>query len=149
MASRDYRDILSGGLVLLAGAFIAFYAQSSYDMGSVRQMGPGMYPFWLGVLMVVLGACIAVPAFLRPGPMPKFRIFAPLFVLLSIAAFAYTIPRMGLIPAIAFQVFVSTLAEKRFNPLGILTLVVALCMLGYTVFSFLLGLTIPLVRWPF
>lgn len=149
MASRDYRDILGGGLVLLAGGLIALYAQANYDMGTVRRLGPGTYPFWLGILLVLLGVSIAAPAFFRAGPMPRFRIFAPLFVLLGIAAFAFTIPRMGLLPAIAILVLVSTLAEKRFNPLGALTLTVSLCVLGYTVFSFLLGLPVSLVRWPF
>ena len=43
LLSRDYRDIIAGGLLMAAGVWMALYAQGTLDLGSVRRMGPGMF----------------------------------------------------------------------------------------------------------
>lgn len=149
MADRDYRDIAGGVLVLAGGVALAAFSWASFEMGTIRRMGPGMYPFGLGVLMAGLGLAIALPALRRPGPGLSVRFWSPLFVLASIAAFAWTIPRFGLIPAVAVQVVIASMAELRFRPLGIAALAAAMCAIGYVVFAVLLGLPIRPVRWPF
>lgn len=147
MLKRDYRDILGGLLLVLGGLVLALYSSSVYDLGTIRRMGPGMYPMGLGFLMAGLGIAIALPAWFRSGPPIGIRVYSPLFVLAGIAAFAIVIPRFGLIPAIAAQVVVSSLAERRFRPLGLVALTLFLCALAYIVFVYLLGLPFHLFRW--
>lgn len=147
MLNRDYRDILGGLLLVIGGLVFALYSLATYDLGTIRRMGPGMYPVGLGLLMIGLGFIISVPAFFRSGPPIRIRIYSPIFVLSGLAAFALVIPRFGLIPAIVAQVVVSSLAERRFQPKGLAVLTLFLCALAYVVFVYLLGLPFHLFRW--
>ncbi|WP_373356246.1 tripartite tricarboxylate transporter TctB family protein [Pseudoroseicyclus sp. CXY001] len=149
MQSRDYRDILAGLLLGIAGLAVTIYAWNSYEMGTIRRMGPGMYPFGLGLLMVLLGVIIAVPAWSRSGPPIEVRIYSPLFVLAGVAAFAYVIPHAGLIPAVVAVVAISSLAELKVHPVSLILLIAGLCLLAYLIFGFALGLPIRMFDWSF
>lgn len=48
---------LSGGLMLLIGIATALGGRE-YQMGTLGRMGPGYYPFLLGLVMVLIGALI-------------------------------------------------------------------------------------------
>jgi hypothetical protein len=55
MLSRDYRDIVGGLLLVVLGLGFSWYAAEHYDLGSLRRMGPGMFPTVLGVALACLG----------------------------------------------------------------------------------------------
>jgi hypothetical protein len=64
-AGRDPRpDLLAGGTFMAVGLAFAV-ASSRYELGSALQMGPGYYPLVLGVLLVALGAGVAVEGLFR------------------------------------------------------------------------------------
>ncbi len=64
-AGRDPRpDLLAGGTFMAVGLAFAV-ASSRYELGSPLQMGPGYYPLVLGVLLVALGAGVAVEGLFR------------------------------------------------------------------------------------
>lgn len=149
MLSRDYRDIVGGGLLIVGGLLFTWYASSSYDLGTLRRMGPGMFPTALGVTLALFGALIAVPAFFRQGPMPVVRIWTPLFVLAGVAAFAMTIRPFGLMPAILAVVIISSFAELKVRPLSLAILCVVLCVIAWLTFRVGLGLPIAMWRWPY
>src|SRR5690554_2954907 len=111
MLDKDYRDILGGALLIGGGIVLALYSMTSYDLGTVRRMGPGMFPFGLGMILAVLGVAIVLPALKRPGSKIEIRIYSPLFVLTGVAAFAFLIPKLGLLPAAAALIVITSLAE--------------------------------------
>ena len=51
---RSHQDFASGILFIVAGAAFAFLARG-YRMGTASSMGPGYFPFWLGMVLVLLG----------------------------------------------------------------------------------------------
>ncbi len=149
MLSRDYRDIVGGGLLIVGGLIFTWYAATHYDLGSLRRMGPGMFPTGLGVTLALFGALIAVPAFFRQGTMPVVRIWTPLFVLAGVAAFAMTIRPFGLIPAILSVVIISSFAELKVRPVSLAILCIVLCLIAWLTFRVGLGLPIAMWRWPY
>lgn len=149
MLSRDYKDVVGGGLLLVAGLTFSWYAAEHYALGTLRRMGPGMFPMALGFVLAFFGALMLVPALLRPGPMPQVRIWTPLFVLSGVAAFALTIRPFGLIPAILAVIVVSSFAELKFRPVSLAALCAGLCLLAWLVFSVGLGIPVAMFRWPF
>lgn len=149
MLQRDYRDIVGGGLLTAAGLAFSWYAAESYDLGTFRRMGPGMFPMVLGVVLCVFGMALAVPAIFRWGAMPDIRVWTPLFVLSGVTAFAITIGPFGLLPAIIAVVVISSFAELRIRPFSTVMLCLALCVLAWGTFVQGLGLAIPIFRWPF
>lgn len=149
MLSRDYTDILGGLLLIITGVFFSSYAAGHYGMGTLRQMGPGMFPAGVGIVLAVFGAITLVPALFRRGERPEIGLRSPLFVLAAVAAFALVIHPFGLIPAILGLTIVSTLAELKVRPVSLVLLCVTLCTLAWLIFKVGLGLAIPLFRSPF
>ena len=149
MFSRDYRDVAGGLVLILLGVAVSGYAFSQYDLGTLRRMGPGMFPTILGIALALLGLLQVIPALTRPGQMPEIRVFSPLFVLSGCAAFALTLTSFGLLPAVAALIVVSSLAELEIRPIRLALLIVALCLLAWLVFGLGFGLNLPMYRWPF
>jgi|EndMetStandDraft_3_1072993.scaffolds.fasta_scaffold733279_1 hypothetical protein len=149
MISRDYRDAIGGGLLAILGATFCWYAVTHYDIGSVTNMGPGLFPASLGGILAALGAAQVLPALKRPGEWPRFR-FRPAFVIASaVAAFALVIEPFGLLPAVLAVVIVASFAESKLRPKAVALLALTMCLLSWAVFVLALGLSAPAFRWPF
>lgn len=112
MRSRDTRDILGGVLLIMAGLFFALYARQ-YAFGEAARMGPGYLPTVLGWLLAALGIVILLPALRRPGPALDIRWKSLLLVVASIVFFAFTLPPLGLVPAVMGTVFLASLADNE------------------------------------
>ena len=145
----DYVDIVGGILLILFGGAVTYTSVTFYPMGTASRMGPGMFPAGLGVVLAVLGLLLALQALRKPGDKPDIRIFSPLFVLGGIAAFAALIGPFGMIPAIVAILVISSLADLKIRPVSLVLSCIGLSLLAPFVFVFLLGLQIPLIRWPF
>jgi Tripartite tricarboxylate transporter TctB family. len=149
MPGRDIRDMAGGALLVVLGAGYALYALAHYQLGSVRSMGPGMFPVILGVLLAGLGSVIALPAAFRSGTAMDIRRRTPTFVLLAIAAFALLVRPFGLIPATVAVVGIAQLAERELPPLRIALLCAFAALLAWCIFGLALGLPMRMLHWPF
>ncbi|MDO5658816.1 MAG: tripartite tricarboxylate transporter TctB family protein [Paracoccus sp. (in: a-proteobacteria)] len=149
MMSRDYTDIVGGALLVVTGLGFSAHAYFNYDLGTINRMGPGMFPMFLGLILAGFGLLQAIPAFFRQGTMPEIRIWSPLFVLSSVAAFAAMIRPFGLLPSIVVLVLISSMAELKFRPVSLIILTVTLCVMSWLIFRVGLGVPLAMARWPF
>lgn len=148
MWKRDYRDIATGGFFLFVGGAAALYAMTHYAMGSLRNIGPGMFPTGAGIVVAALGLAILAPALGRAGQRPVVEFDVAAAVLASVAAFAVALPPFGLVPATVALVVVSRLADRRARPWGTLALAAGLSALAWGVFVLALGVPLTAFRWP-
>jgi hypothetical protein len=146
---RDYRDFVGGGLLLIGGVAFSWYAFEHYDIGTPRQMGSGLFPAALGILLTFFALSILVTAPFRAGIAPPIPLRAPIFVVLSVAAFAALIESAGLIPAVVAVTVISAFTERKVRPLTTIVLCVVLSLTAWLIFRVGLGLFIPMFRWPF
>lgn len=149
MAARDYRDVVGGGLLVLAGSAFAYHAIANLALGTLRRIGPGMFPAALGVILALFGLAILIPALFRQGAFPDIEPRTPVFVLGGVSAFALTIVPFGLAPAILAVTIVSSLAEPKFRPVSLAVLCAVLCLMAWLTFRVGLGLPFQMIRWPF
>lgn len=149
MYKFDYTDMAGGALLVVVGAAVSIASISSYPLGTLSRMGPGMFPAGLGALLAFFGLLLVIQSLRKAGEPADLRIFSPLFVLGGIAAFALMVVPFGLIPAICGITIISSLAELRVRPASLALLCLALSILAPGVFKFGLGLNIPLFLWPF
>ena len=149
MRQGSAKDIVAGALIGVVGLSISVKAGLSYDLGSLRRMGPGMFPFGLGLLLAGLGAMTCLSGLTGPGGSVEVRLRPTAAVLGGIACFALLIAPFGLIPAIMGVVLVSSLGERRFEPVTSLLLGAALVALAVVIFRIGLRLPIELFDWPF
>jgi hypothetical protein len=149
LLTRDYRDVIAGLLMIFIGLGAAGYAWAFYRLGTIMQMGPGMFPFGLGILLALLGVLILLPALFRAGPQflqPDLRSF--FFVGLALVAFAMTVRWLGLIPAVVLLVITAAFADNKLGLPKMVALSVALSAIAWFVFIYALGIPLQSFIWP-
>ena len=142
-APQDY----FGGIVLMSIALFALWASSDLQGMHGFSFGAGTAPRMFGVLLLALGAGVAVMGLLTDGP--ALAIYAwrgPLFVSLAIVSFAITIRPLGLVISAFASFMISALGtpETRWKE----TIIVGICLtIGCSLlFPYALGL--PLQLFP-
>jgi hypothetical protein len=149
MHARDYRDIIGGVLLIAAGLWAGFHASSTFDVGTLSRMGPGMFPASLGFILAGLGALIAIPAFFRSGTMPSIDWRPLVFCTIGVLIFALTVTRVGMVPAVVMLTFAAVLADDKLGWKGSIVLAIALSLIAYLIFRVGLGIVLEPFRWPF
>ncbi|CAM3422331.1 tripartite tricarboxylate transporter TctB family protein [Paracoccus nototheniae] len=143
---RDPYDLAWGGLLGLTGLVVAGYAWASYDMGSLRRMGPGVFPVTLGLLLAVFGGLIAVPAMERPVRRQPFAWPETIAVIAALLTFGLLLERLGVLLTTAATVLIASSVAPRRGLGWRLTLTLAVTALVWLVF--VRGLNMSLPVWP-
>ncbi|WP_108469623.1 tripartite tricarboxylate transporter TctB family protein [Polynucleobacter difficilis] len=146
MKIRNQRDFGAGIMFIVVGIFFAVIA-SQYRMGTAAKMGPGYFPFWLGVLMAVIGLIVLLSSLSKKSieeKMPKWDFKIVLWITGSVVLYGLLLPTMGFIVAIFALVFVSASVSHDFGWKG--TALNAVFLVGFTYLAFVkgLGLSFPL-----
>ena len=136
-----------GGIALMAIALFALWASSDLQGMHGFSFGAGTVPRMFGVLLLGLGAAIAVVGLVSEGPhLATYAWRGPLFVSLSILSFAITIRPLGLVVSAFLTFLVSALGthETRWKE----TIVVGIALTAFCSFLFPYGLGLPMQLWP-
>lgn len=137
-------------MFITVGAFFSILGRS-YQMGTPAKMGSGYFPFWLGVLMALLGIYIllgsikAVEGKEQEG-LGKWDWKSVLWVTGSVLVFAIALPYAGLILSLVALVFISSMASHEFHWKGTIVNTIILNFLAY--FAFVWGLKLQFPVWP-
>lgn len=140
---------LPGGVMMLVGGSIAATAWG-YDLGSIDNMGPGFFPFVLGLVLVGLGVAELFSASGKAevsSERPPVNWRAICCISSSLLAFALLINSAGLLPAIFIGVYLAMLSERPVRWISALLYSSALTAFGYVVFILGLGLPVSAVWW--
>ncbi len=142
------RELISGLLVLLIGA-AATVEGLQYPLGTLANIGPGMFPTGIGVLLALVGAAITVSGFQirdeHDGSSIDWRGWG--CIIAGMLAFAILGIFGGLVIAIFALVFISALGDRNNSVLQAATLAVAMVAVGIAVFWWALQLQMPLFTW--
>ena len=157
MNIKSQKDFFSGLMFMVAGIAFAWGA-TTYSIGTGARMGPGYFPFYLGILMSILGAAITFKSLtVKTADGNKigkwawrplfFIIFANLvFGVLLAGLPSLGVPAMGLIAAIYALVFIASMAEPAWKAKATLVLATTLATISYIAFVLVLKLQFPV--WP-
>ena len=93
-------------MYMIIGLFFAIMA-TQYPMGTAAKMGPGYFPFFLGILMALLGVLVLLQSLNAKAAIesiPKFnwRIIAQITG--SVVLYGLLLPRMGFLIAVVVLV---------------------------------------------
>jgi hypothetical protein len=144
---RNQRDFGAGIMFIVVGIFFAVIALQ-YRMGTAAKMGPGYFPFWLGVLMAALGLIILLSSLSKKSneeKMPKWNFKIMLWITGSVVLYGILLPTMGFFFAIFALVLVSASASHEFGWKGTLLNAAVLMVFTYLAFVKGLGLSFPLL----
>ena len=143
---RDWPEIWGGLILAFVGIGAALYAWQNYEMGTLRQMGPGFFPVALGAALCGFGLIIALPALWRSGDSASFDGASLVLILAAVLVFGLALPRLGLVFASFVTVLVATLPAQRRGWLWRGVLAVSITLVTVLVFHVGLRMTLPL--WP-
>ncbi|TVS00330.1 MAG: tripartite tricarboxylate transporter TctB family protein [Rhodobacteraceae bacterium] len=144
MSARDHENIIGG--VLMAGIGLAtVWLAHDYRAGTLVRMGPGYFPMVLGWLLTGIGMAIFFPALRRSGKLPSIHLRSFALILLAVVIFAATVERLGLIAASFATALVASFAEYESTLAGRLLLAASVTAITIVIFSFGLGMSIPLI----
>jgi hypothetical protein len=120
---------------------------SNYPLGAAARMGPGYFPRILGILLIVLGAALAVRALRLDGARITLESPRPLLIVIaSVALFAWTAPWLGLAVSSVLLILLSSAASTEFRWKEALVSGGILAALSVAGFIWGLGLQFPV--WP-
>jgi hypothetical protein len=140
------RDVI-GGLVVIAIGAGFFLSGQELEMGTSFRMGPGYFPTILSILMIGLGAVIAVQALRAPTTEHSFGQVPWRGLLLLIGAvlfFGFVVRGLGLASAVLIVVLATAWASRYASLRGSLPLSIGLAAFCAVLFIRLLGLPLPL-----
>jgi ABC-type anion transport system duplicated permease subunit len=132
---------------MIIGLFFAIIA-TQYQMGTAAKMGPGYFPFYLGILMTLLGLLVLVKSFSATAvieSIPKFNWRIIIQITGSVVLYGLLLPRLGFLIAVVALVLVSASASKEFTWKGSLINAAFLVAFTYSVFVMGLKLQFPLL----
>ncbi len=148
MKIKSQQDFWSGLMFIAVGVGFALGARD-YSFGSSARPGPAYFPFGLGVLLAILGGVITFKALTIASPGgEKVGAFAwrPLLCIVgSVALFGFMLPRFGLFVSLPVLIVLCSFAGDEFSWVAVLVSAVVLTAFCWFVFSWGLGLTIPLL----
>ncbi len=146
------RDFYAGVLMTLLGAGVTFNS-TTYNLGTLMHMGPGMFPFILGIVLTFLGLMIFSTALATPlgedeSILPKNKewrgwscILAGPILFIVFGEF------LGMVPATFACVFVSALGDREATLKNSFLLAAGVTFFGVLLFSYVLQIPFPMFRW--
>jgi hypothetical protein len=149
------KDYYGGALMVIIGVAAA-YAATGYHLGTLGRMGPGFFPFAVGVMLALIGLIIAVSARFDTNPpvvsghgyssgMPDLRGCG--CIVLGILAFLLFGEYGGLLPASFAIVFITALGDRGNTVKQAALLALGMCTIAGVVFWWALQMQMPLFRW--
>jgi Tripartite tricarboxylate transporter TctB family len=143
---RNPKDFWSGVLFIAVGVFAIAYG-SKYTLGTAARMGPGYFPRILGILLIGLGAILALRALrLQGAHIPAWKWRPTIIVLGSVVLFGHILQTVGLALSTLILIVLSSAASHEFRWKEATLVGIGLAVLAVGVFIIGLKLTLPI--WP-
>lgn len=148
MKIRNRKDFWSAVMFVIFGVLFIVWS-SEYQFGTTQRMGPGYFPTILGVLLVVLGILVGLPAVKADAAethVERIGWRGLLVILGAVILYALLLPRAGFVIALIVLVILSAMGSKEFTWKAALLSCVVLGVFSYLVF--VKGLELQFPVWP-
>ena len=148
MPSFNVKDMAAGAVFAAIG--LAFMAGAlTLDIGTAVKMGPGYFPLVLAALLVLLGLIVMAKSLNVPpeaiGTVPWRGL---ILILAAPVIFGITVRGLGLAIALPLAIVSAAYGSRRTGFKTAVALVAGLTLFCILVFSYGLGLPLPLTgRW--
>ena len=149
-------DYYAGALISLVGAFTGLYALN-YQIGSLKSIGPGLFPLVLSIVLVGMGILIAANA-ADPAPggdqldhldhnaSPYPDIKGGVAIVLAMVAFIFLTQTLGFVVGTFACVFIAAIGDKDATWIGSFLLSAVVTAFGVLVFVYGLKMNLPLFQ---
>jgi hypothetical protein len=157
--SHFLREDVVGGAAIAVLGLLGFYATTQLDVGNLAEIGPGLFPWALALILVALSIALVITTLrgaavswqptlnLRAlsGIIGALLVFALLMRGTSLGAF--TLPALGVTGATPLAIMVAGFADKQTRWKQLAVFAVCLTTFCTMLFRFALGLPLPVAPW--
>ena len=144
---RNQKDVAAGLLYVLFGMAFSLGALN-YKLGDPARMGPGWFPFWIGILLVAVGVVTAFSGVRAAATEEKVKppdLRALAWVISAVVLFGLLLQPLGLVVALFLLVIVSSMASHEFTWKGAVATAVVLILFSSAVFIW--GINLQIALW--
>ena len=148
MQLKNKQDFWSGIMFVALGVGFALGA-TSYSMGTAARMGPGYFPFWLGICLAVLGAIVALSAMSPKADkveMERFDVPITVIIIGSVALAGVLLNYLGFYITVFLLVLMSSFASHVFS--WKVAIINGICLTIFCWLAFIKGLGLIFPLWP-
>ena len=148
MQVRNKQNFWSGVMFIVIGLAFA-WKSTEYSMGTAARMGPGYFPFWLGIIMAILGAIVFLSSLSKKAELTviaNFDFRSVAIISVSVLVFAFLLVPGGLILSMFVLVLISAVAAHDHSWKTTILNAIFLNVLCYL--SFVVGLKLVFPIWP-
>ncbi|CAM3149930.1 MULTISPECIES: tripartite tricarboxylate transporter TctB family protein [Cupriavidus] len=148
MRIRSQKDFASGLMFILVGFGFSWVARG-YSMGTAAKMGPGYFPFWLGIVLALLGALVlfgSLSSKSEEDSLARWDIKTLLWILGSVVLFGLLLKPLGMVLSVLVLVLVSSMASHEFSWKGAILNAIILVLISLGAFVYGINLQMPV--WP-
>ena len=134
MQMRSQKDFASGLIFIIIGLIFSYIARTTYKMGTSSIMGPGFFPFWLGITLALLGSIVILRSLCpkkEKDRIPSVSWASITWVTGSVILFGVFLAYMGLVISLFVLVFISAMASHEFRWKGTLINALILSVIAY------------------
>ena len=118
---------LAAGFLIFAVGLIVAVESLSYPFGSLRNVGPAIFPMLLGIILAALGLAIVFEGRVSLAVAPRVPWRAVLAICAALGAFALLIDSAGAYVAIFALIFLSGFADRPYRPVTLFCVALSLC----------------------
>lgn len=136
----DRANLACGAIFIAFGLFFALQSLG-LDLGTAFRMGPGFFPLALAIVLILLGAVIALQALRIEGEaIGRIAWRGLLLILPAPIFFGLTVRGLGFVPAIFFTALIASFASIKMTLVQALIISAVLTVFSTLVFVEALGL---------
>lgn len=149
MKLKNRQDFWSGLMFVAIGLGFSLYSWLKLRLGTAAEMGPGYFPFWVGLVLAGTGSIVLRSAMAKGATetfVGKFDWRVASLIVASVVLWAILLPHLGLFVSIFAMVVVASLASHELRFGTAVLAAVFLMLFTYLLFVRGLGLSFPL--WP-
>lgn len=137
-----------GGIMFIAFGALAIYIASDYPFGTAARMGPGYFPTWIGIILVILGLMIAATGFKDKGEgIGRWPWKAMVLISIAFIFFGWAIDNVGFIIALFVMITLASMAGRDYRWKEAILVAVVLIVGSWALFIKGLDLAFPLWWW--
>ena len=137
------------GIALVGICAFVLWTTADLNQGTIKFMGPAMFPRALAVLLGIGGMILVGTSLLRDGEgLEKWSLRGPLLVNIGIILFALTIRPLGLAVAGMLALMVSGFATEEARPREVIIFAAAVTLGCIVLFRYLLDMAVPVLILP-
>lgn len=116
MFIRNVEHLLTGFVFLLVGTFFGAYGLLFYETGTIEEMGPGWFPFFISFGLMVLGVIQVLRSIATTTyGVVSFEIARPIFITALIIGMSYAWPYIGAATALGLIMSGSGLLNPKYE----------------------------------